>query len=372
MSLVYEEVRDIIRKNTELWMLEEKVPGCALCIIHEGKINHIQCLGYADKKSKRPVTEDTLFQVGSISKSITCWGIMKLVEQQILELDEPVSRYLKGWSFPLSQYDEKKITIRQLLSHTAGINVKSYLGVRNQKNFYSTIESLSGERYKYTKVRIVREPGETYLYSGGGYTILQYIIETVTNMPFDKYIEQEVFQILGIRGYYRIPTEYKCLLANPYGSFGELLPIYCYPEMSAAGLHMSIQDLAKFVISHMRADNGVLSQKTLAQMFKKVQINILYGLGYFVRCTQSKHHIFSMGRNRGYFARFDIFYNDGEAFIILTNSVNGSNLCNRLLRLWYRYNLDNTEPNSDILFLNNKSRLATFLQERYYLLKHMF
>ncbi|KYD08559.1 serine hydrolase domain-containing protein [Heyndrickxia sporothermodurans] len=367
----YKKMRSLISENAESWMQEERVPGCALCIIHDGEIDYLKCIGYADKKTKRPVTEDTIFQLGSISKSVTCWAIMKLVEQQILELDEPISSYLNGWSLPFSQYDKEKITIKHLLSHMGGVDVKSYLGVRDRKNFYSTMESLTGERYKYTKVRIVREPGETYLYSGGGYTILQHIIESVTKMPFERYIEQEVLQKLGIRGYYRIHPEYANLQAHPYGAFCESQPIYCFPEMAAAGLHMSLRDLIKFVAAHLKFDNEVLGQESMSLMFKKVKINILYGLGYFVRNTQSKHYIISMGRNRGYFSRFDIFHHDGNAFIILTNSINGSNLSNRLLVPWYKYHLNNTEPNRESLFLNNTNKLVAFLQERIFLLKHM-
>ncbi|NMM55476.1 serine hydrolase domain-containing protein [Paenibacillus aquistagni] len=370
--MVYRELLDVISGSAESWMKEEKVPGSALCIMHEGEIAHMQYIGYSDKKSKQPVTEDTLFQVGSISKSVTSWGVMKLAEQQILDLDESIGRYLNGWSFPFSQYDGEKITIRQLLSHMAGINVKSYLGVRNQKNVYSTIESLSGGKYKSTKVGIVQDPGKAYLYSGGGYTILQHIIETVTKMPFDIFMEQEVLQTLGIRGYYKVPQEITHLLAKPYGAFGELQPVYCFSEMSAAGLYMSLRELCKFVSSHLTANNGLIGQRSLDQMFKKARVNVFYGLGYFVRNIQSKHFIFSMGRNRGYFSRFDLFYRDGEAFIILTNSINGSNLTNRLLYPWYTYHLNNSVPNKDALFLNNTRKLTAFLQERMFLLQHLF
>ncbi|MNW42820.1 Penicillin-binding protein 4* [compost metagenome] len=353
-------------------MQEEGVPGCALCMIHEGGIDQIKYMGYANKKARSPITEDTIFQVGSISKSLTSWAIMKLAEQHVLELDEPIERYLRTWYFLPSPYNTHNITIRQLLSHTAGINIKSYLGVRNPKNVYSTTDSLFGNYYKSTKVRIVQQPGESYLYSGGGYTLLQHIIEIVTDMTFDKYMEQEILSPLGIQGNYRIPKNSEYLQANAYGAFGELQPTYYFPEMSAAGLYMTLKGLSTFVLAHFSDEHGLIKCSSLDQMFKKIRIHILYGLGYFVRHTQSKPHIFSMGRNRGYFSRFDIFYHHNEAFIILTNSINGSNLTNRLLLPWYQYQLNNTEPNKDALFLNNTSKISSFFKERLFLLQHLF
>ena len=128
----------------------------------------------------RPVDGDTVFQAASISKTLTAWGVMRLVEQGALELDAPVGRYLTRWQLPPSPYNHDGVTIRRLLSHTAGLSLHGYPGIAPEQPLPTLEESLSGGHPGAEDVRVVSEPGTTYAYSGGGYTLLQLVVEEVT------------------------------------------------------------------------------------------------------------------------------------------------------------------------------------------------
>ncbi|MGB4303013.1 MAG: serine hydrolase domain-containing protein, partial [Syntrophomonadaceae bacterium] len=102
-------------------MQQYQIPGCSIALIYNNEIAWLQAHGYADLESGRVLTSDTPMRVQSISKSVTAWGVMQLVEQGMIDLDAPVSQYLKSWSPPESDYALEAITVRHLLSHTAGL-----------------------------------------------------------------------------------------------------------------------------------------------------------------------------------------------------------------------------------------------------------
>jgi CubicO group peptidase (beta-lactamase class C family) len=151
----------------------------------------------------RDVDEHTIFQVASLSKWLTAWGVMKLVEEGRIDLDAPVSRYLARWQLPESEYDHAEVTVRRLLAHNSGLtDGLGFLGFEPDQ----TIPSLEQELTHSTdvlpsvdgEVRVGAEPGSGWRYSGGGYLILQLMIEDVTQESFDAFMRREVFEPLGM------------------------------------------------------------------------------------------------------------------------------------------------------------------------------
>lgn len=124
---------------------KNNVPGIAVAVIQNGKIISIQCIGYADWATKKPITPQTIFNIGSISKVVSAWGFMKLTENGLAELDEPINQSLTRWQLPKSQYDISKVTLRRLLSHTAGLSVHGYSGFEQGTKLLSLEESLDGK-----------------------------------------------------------------------------------------------------------------------------------------------------------------------------------------------------------------------------------
>ena len=150
-----------------------------------------------------PVDADTLFQGASLSKWATAWGVMALVEEGRLDLDEPVSTYMTRWQLPEGDFDNSGVTVRRLLSHTAGLtDGLGYAGFAAGTPVQTLEESLnrphSSSPEENHTVRVGFEPGTRFEYSGGGYTILQLLIEEVMGEAFASYMQREVFDPLGM------------------------------------------------------------------------------------------------------------------------------------------------------------------------------
>ncbi len=141
-SLAFIESAD---KSVPAALHKYNVPGLALALIRNGAVVWMKGYGFADVASARPITPETPFNVGSLSKTATAWGVMRLVERGKVELDEPVDAYLKGWRLPPSQFDAKQVTIRRVLSHTAGISNHDYHGWDPASPLPRIVDSLSGK-----------------------------------------------------------------------------------------------------------------------------------------------------------------------------------------------------------------------------------
>lgn len=270
------------------WELCEKnhVPGLALACVREGKLAWTLGCGYADVASERLVTGDTLFNIGSISKTVAAWGAMKLVERGKVELDAPVGTYVKRWKLPPSEFDAHGVTLRRLLSHTAGLSLHGYPGFPPGTALPTLEESLSGNTSGAGDVRLVHAPGSKWQYSGGGYTLAQLLIEEVSGRPFAEYMREEVLIPLGmVHSDYRWTDEVGRLAATPYDEHGEATGGPRFTEGAAAGLQTSAAELGLFVCANLSDARGappVLARETIALMHSPAPASPDYGLGYQV------------------------------------------------------------------------------------------
>ena len=173
------------------------VPGVAVAVIKNGEIVYKRGYGYSDVAKNKRVSTSTGFNVGSISKTVVAWGILRLVQQGKLSLDAPVEKYLKRWHLPDTKFDATGVTIRRLLSHTAGFPSRYYPGWGQDDELPSLEQSLSGTKVSSGAVRLVTQPGQKYKYSGGGYTHLQLLIEEVTGQHFEDYMHEQILTPLG-------------------------------------------------------------------------------------------------------------------------------------------------------------------------------
>lgn len=225
-----------------------------------------------------PVDRDTQFQVASLSKWATALGVMTLVEQGKIDLDAPVSRYLTRWKLPPSEFDNDKVTVRRLLSHTAGLtDGLGYGGFEPGKPVQTLEASLTRAADASPgadgATKVGRDPGQ-WDYSGGGYTLLQLLIEEVSGQPFNSYMTQAVFQPLGMtRSTYVLEAE-PTNLAEFYDVDGSKAVHYRFTALAAASLYTSATDMARLIAAHTPGPNGepvgrgVLRPDTLAAMRK--------------------------------------------------------------------------------------------------------
>jgi len=310
---------------------EFTTPGAAAALIEDGRVAVARGYGRSDE-SGGPVTARTGFNVGSISKTVTAWGVMRLVEQGLLDLDVPVSGYLTRWSLPASEFDADGVTVRRLLSHTAGLSLHGYPGWGPDAELPTLEASLSGATNGSGDVRLIAEPGTEWRYSGGGYTLLQLLIEEVTGRGFADYMRDEVLRPLGMtRSDFVVTGEIEAGSSLAFDEFAEPTPSPRFTALAAAGLHTTVEDLATFAAAAVDgpggelSGRGVLRPETVATMIAPVPASDgSYGLGYGVEPLGEDQVIVGHnGGNRGWHAAFWIVPSTGEGFVVVTNGSNG-------------------------------------------------
>ena len=297
----------------------------SIAVIKDYKIEWTKAYGFADASEKSVATPQTLFQAASISKSINSLGILKLVQEGKLGLDNDINNYLKTWKFP---YDEtskgKKITIANLLSHKAGLSVHGFGGYEKGKELPTTIQILDGQKPSNSSaVRSVFEPGLKFEYSGGGTIISQLILENTTGEKYEDYMMENVLIPLGMNNssFNQPPLKEKeSLLATAYVNGKEVKGKYhIYPEKAAAGLWTNPTDLASYIIetqlSLLGKSNKILSKEL---SIKRVDNN----LGVFLNDFKGTKYFGHSGGNEGFVCYYVGSVEDGNGIVVMTNGSN--------------------------------------------------
>jgi CubicO group peptidase (beta-lactamase class C family) len=350
-----------LKRATETAIEQRDVPGIAIAVIRHGEVDWMHGSGLADVESKKPVTEDTVFNVGSVSKCVAAWGIMQLVESGQVELDAPISKSVTKWTLPPSNFGAEGVTLRRILSHTAGLSLHGYPGFSQREKLPTLERSLSGETNGGGAVRIANEPGSKWQYSGGGYTLAQLLLEEKTGQDFACYMKEKVFKPLGMTSSdYRWTPEILRDSATPYDAKGHAIEPRRFTARAAAGLQTSVSDLARFGVASLAQDDestgGVLSPKTVELMrefvppkgetsarwywmtlldpfaFKAKQA--ASGLGYQHMEFAQFDAIGHTGSNAGWEAALILCPSTGDGLVVLTNSSNGKRAIERVFRAW--------------------------------------
>lgn len=241
----------------------------------------------------KPADRNTVFQVASLSKFVSAIGVMKLVEDGKLNLDAPVSRYLTRWRLPHSDFDNTKVTVRRLLSHTAGLtDGLGYAGFKNPKDIQSLEASLTkaidADPGSDGRILIGVEPGSEWRYSGGGFTVLQLMVEEVSGQSFDSYMQSEIFEPLQMHSsFYQWDENFQDRLCDFYETDGSKAAHRYYTAQAASALYTSLADLEK--LFHLFDEDNV-NQKLVSPEFQKMMWQVeaetlgapIYGLGTFL------------------------------------------------------------------------------------------
>jgi CubicO group peptidase (beta-lactamase class C family) len=311
-------------------MKKYHVNGVSIAVIHNYKIEWAKGYGLADVSENRPVTEKTLFQAASISKSLNSIGVLKLVEQKKIDCDSDINKYLKSWRFPYdSKSGGKKVTVRALLSHTAGLSVHGFPGYERGKEIPTIIQVLNGEKpANNMAIKPTEEPGKRVNYSGGGTTILQLLTSDITGLPYEIYMQKEVLDPLGMSSscYCQPPVGRSDLLATGYKADGREVTgkYHVYPEMAAAGLWTNPTDLCKYVIETGLSWRGE-SKKVLSPEMTRMRLKPVIddaALGVFVssRVPGSYKYFNHNGGNEGFLSTYYGCLDSGEGVVIMINS----------------------------------------------------
>ena len=305
------------------------VPGASVALIRGGEIVWAAAYGMADIAAGRPMAPDSLYRVESISKSVTAWGVMRLVEHGLVDLDGPAEDYLGGWRFSASPYDARQVTVRQLLAHTSGLPLGE-VGVEYAPG--APMPSL--EAHLTAEARLVRPPGAAFDYSNLGFHVLELLVEKVAGEPFAAHMAREVLSPLGMmQSGFDWSAERAPRIPTGYDLAGAPVASYVYPASASGGLYATVDDVARFVIAGMAVPfagaERLLSPETVAQMQAPVTripglfgfVADAYGLGHFIdELDGGRAALWHGGQGHGWMTDFHFVPETGDGIVILTNS----------------------------------------------------
>jgi len=276
----------LLRETIADRMAYHDVPGVSIAVINDLKVEWAKGYGVLELGGSEPVTPDTLFQAGSVAKPVTAVGALSYVEQGLLDLDENVNDRLVSWRIAENEFTaQADVTLRRLLSHTAGVNQGLNRGYAPGEKVPTLLQALEGEPPANSlPVRVDRMPGTEQYYSNGGYLIVVQLLEDVLDKPFSEVMREAVFGPIGMASStfeQTLPAELEARAATPHGwdvvawreSPGLVGETHIH-DPGYGGLWTTAPDLALFGVEVMRAHAGK-SERVLSQDMVNLMLTVV-------------------------------------------------------------------------------------------------
>lgn len=315
-----------------------RVPAVSVAFIEDGRVKWARAYGETVAGSGRKVTPQTRFQAGSLSKAVAAAGALRLVDRGRLALDEDVNLRLRVWRVPTSAEWPGPVTLRRLLSHTAGLTLAGYPGYRAGQPLPTLVQSLRGLPPAATApVRRFAAPGTRTAYSGGGYSVAQLLMSEATGSDFPRLMQHILLRPAGMRRSGFSPPPGLSGAAGGHNADGA--PIagggHVYPEMAAAGLWTTPSDYGRFLVALQDSWAGrpgaLLKRGSARAMTTSVLTD--YGLGVALLERGERPIVTHGGANEGFECRFVAFLDGSrQGLVIMTNGDNGGFLAAAIQR----------------------------------------
>jgi CubicO group peptidase (beta-lactamase class C family)/D-alanyl-D-alanine dipeptidase len=302
-----DEIRDALLPWIQNEVGLKNIPSLSIALVDDQRVVFSASVGYVDPKTKTFATPDTPYRVGSVSKPFTALLLMLLVELGLIDLDAPVQNYLPEFQ-PKNKYD-KKITLRQMLSHRSGVVREGPVG----NYFDDTHPTLEATVKSLNKTDLVYEPGSTTSYSNMALATVGYVIERTQNESFDKFMQRKLLEPIGMKNSTFAPSaEYRKLIPKAtmwtYHGREFAAPTMEMGMAPAGNLYSSVNDQAKFLQFLFKGGKGILKKETLESMYKiqfpKKDEKAGFGLGFFVSDLDGKRVIRHGGAIYGFATEF--------------------------------------------------------------------
>jgi len=316
----------IIKNNLK----QQRIPGAAVALVHEGRVIFSRCYGYADTEKKVPITEDTYFMAGSLTKSFTALAVLKLIEQGKIDPHADIKKYIPDFSIRNLYDGEVPITVNHLLTHTSGLMIDYYVRFTRERK-YSNVDLLSQLQNEY----LCFKPGSAYKYSNVGYRLLGMIIEQVTGERFESYLEKEVFKPLGLNNSsFDYTVDMALHMSKGHNGDTETSRVD-NEDKSASGLFSTLKDLTaflKFLSSRAtQLSGGINNSKIIDLIIKNADPAIdtfydsknIYSSGWYLNSYQFNgiHTVLSSSGNiNGFSTAITYLPEERLGIIILANS----------------------------------------------------
>ena len=306
-------------------------PSMAIAVAQGGKILWEEAFGWMNKDSKTKATPITIYPIASLSKSLTATGMMVLVEQKKVGLDDPVGEYIAPSRLTVYEGKASEVTVRRVLNMTSGIPH----GYMVYKDPYS---SLNLRKFIEQYGVVVFRPGDVELYSNFSYAVLELIIENITNASFADFMKTEVFDPLGMtQTSVGIPNSLKHA-ATKYQSNKVTIPHNYFVPAAAGGIYSSVHDLIRYAMFHLTNQlpyqRQILRDKTLTTMHTAKDGNLesaIMALGWgFVTLGDNTAWILSNGGIEGATSMLSLVPSADLAVVCLTNVTSRSRITDQI------------------------------------------
>lgn len=328
---------------TELARTE--IPGASIAVVHEGELLTARGYGHADTGADgdepTPVDpEETLFRIGSVSKVVTATAVMQLVENGDVDLDTHIDEYLDF--SPPTEFDEP-ITMRHLLTHTAGFEESIQGAILTEDDENDLARRLSTDPPEQ-----IYPPGEVPSYSNHGNSLAGLIVEQVSGVPFDEYVQSEVLDPLGMDSSsftQPLPDDLRARLAGAYESTGgPAQPFEVVAEAPAGAMTASATDMSRFMLAHMpeEGESEMLDPATIEEMHAPALDEDVLGtfaggprmtLGFFEE-DRNGHRILGHGGDTLFFhTEMQILPESRSGIFVTLNGSGNADMASHLLRL---------------------------------------
>lgn len=313
---------------------EYNLPGISFAFIKNGELHSTRHYGKLQKSKADGINSETMFSVGSISKVVNAFLILKLVEAGKLDLDVDVNQYLKEWKVERNHFTKKEpVTLRRILSHTAGFSVHGFADYLPDESIPNTLQILNGVApAKNKKVKLISPVGSKFKYSGGGITVSQKVVEEVTGLPYHKAAKKILIEPLGLKRTSfenPLPSHWKNI-AKAHNESGEEVALprgyQTMPEVAASGLWTSPSDLAQilteFYTSLEKHADSFFTPTLATQMITRVTPSE-FGLGPKINSNKGDKLMQHAGANDSYRGYFCFYFEKGFGYVAFTNGSSG-------------------------------------------------
>lgn len=310
---------------------DHRIPGMAVGIINDGKVVYKKCFGKRDLKKGRPVTSQTVFPIGSLTKSFTSTGLMILLEQKKMGIKAKVKAILPQFELQNKRYTQK-ISLKDLLTHRSGISEDVHFWYRSHKTTDELFHLLRKIPYK-------KGLWGHWNYSNMGYVVIGQVIEKISQKKWEIFLENALLKKLKMDSTFFSQTKFNRRLnhAKSYSRNGRKSSYVNIDAVAAAGgIHSNLEDMLRWLSFHI--NEGELDQKRLVsrkihQMIIRSYVELPaistlpkadfgksgYGLGWFIENYKKNKLVWHTGGHNGYTARIGFLPHSKSGFVILTN-----------------------------------------------------
>ncbi len=323
----YEEAAKALEALVSREMKDKDLPAVSIALIDDQTIVWAKGFGFADPQAKKLATAETIYRVGSVSKLFTDLAVMQLVEKGALDLDAPITKFLPDFK-PLNRSD-KQITLRQLMSHRAGLVREPPVG----NYFDPDSPSLAKTVQSLNRTELVYDPETHTKYSNAGIATVGFVIEETQKQAFPRYLGRTLLDPLGMKHstFEPDPTILKDLAKGVMWTYqGREFPAPTFElgEAPAGCLYTNVTDLGRFLsvlFARGKGPNGVvINPKSLDEMYKQqygkpTDPGLKYGIGFRISELEGKRRMGHSGAIYGFATQLDFLPDDKLGVIVVAS-----------------------------------------------------